>query len=195
MSRLLKGLRVICFLLFNMYCAAHIPPFQSLENTGMNGISFKPCTIKRTREVINLFIELNSSRSIELSKRLLFLLLGSRLSLVCVDTITGKPIGLMFFYFNFEEAKERLVHEAFTGLLPEYRGKGIGTNLRRYALKHFAKVKWIKGVSSRVTVSNAASLYSNIKLGFKERERYFDKNLGVERLYLICDLTQYRNDS
>lgn len=128
-----------------------------------------------------------------LFKRWVLYATGRRLSFALIDDSRNEVVGLGLYYFNARDLRDGTVHVGFTGIAPYLRGRGIGTKLRRHALRHFARTSFIRGVSSRVSLNNPASLVSNINLGFKERERYFDPILEVERVYLVCDLAPYRS--
>jgi RimJ/RimL family protein N-acetyltransferase len=189
LSKLRAGVITVQFLLVNVLLGIRLPRFRTVK---FEGLSFQPCTRARVNDVVKLFTELSMDRSMGIDKRLLLRLLGTRISLVCVDMKSGEVVGMMIFYFRLDESHKHIIHQAFTGLRSSYRGKGLGTTMRRVALNHFASVNWLAGVSSRVSINNKPSLMSNLKLGFMETHRYHDKQMGVERVYLVCDLTPYR---
>jgi len=109
-----------------------------------------------------------------------------------VKSSDGRIIGMGLYYFNKRDIIERTIHEGYTGLKTDYRGLGIGTQARRCALEHFAKFRFLNGVSSKVSLDNLPSLKSNIKLGFEVKEQYWDDNMKKERVYLVCSLDRYR---
>ena len=126
----------------------------------------------------------------------------SRSRNLLIRCLLGKPcmlvvynetiIGFCFHYFNRLDLEEHTIHEGYIGLLPEYRGRGLGRELGKYALNHFADKTKLHGVSSRVSLNNQASLTAHLKLGYKIREKYYDTDMREERVYLTCDLDQYR---
>jgi len=105
----------------------------------------------------------------------------------------GEVFGLGLYYFNKKDILEKTIHEGYVGLKAGYRGMGIGTKARRYALQHFAQFRFLNGVSSRVSLNNLPSLKGNIKLGFEIKERYWDEKMKEERVYLVCSLDKYRS--
>ncbi len=112
-----------------------------------------------------------------------------KLVLVVEEKIEGKDkiFGINFFYLNSRDFREQTIHEGFIGVLPEYEGRGIATQMRKLAIEHFKKAGF-KGISTRISKNNIGSLRSAEKLGFKPIEGYFDSNMGEERYYLICRL-------
>lgn len=153
---------------------------------------FSACSFRTVSSVMDLYEKFHEGKKLGLIKSLLLRLAGEKLCLVVIDQQTHEIVGYSLFYFNARDSKEGTVHEGDTYLLPEYRGQGIGTAQRRHALYHFARCPFLKGVSSRVSLKNHASLKSNENLGFKRIERYFDRSMNEERVYMVCDLAPYR---
>lgn len=183
---------ILFFLGRNLWQAAGIP---TIPNGGTEEVAFVPCTADLSAAVENLYSEFHPGKKLGHAKRCLLKLAGKRLCLVVLDRQSGESVGFSLFYFNRRDVEEATVHEGFTGILPKYQGRGIGSAQRRHALEHFARRPSIKGVSSRVSLNNLPSLRGNLNLGFREKERYFDADMGEERVYLICDLARYREAS
>ncbi len=108
--------------------------------------------------------------------------MAPRLCIVAEDQSAG-IVAFVFFYFNDRDVRERTVHEGFIGVLPEFQGRGIGTTMRRHAVAHFAGAG-LAGMSTRITLSNTASLNPSLKLGFQIVDRYQDSHSAEERAYL-----------
>ncbi len=183
------GVATILFLFRNIHKSISIP---RIKNSRFGDVEFCLCTKDMITSVIQLNTVFHDGNSLALAKRFLIRVLGKRLCLVVKDQKTRKIVGYSLYYFNYRDIKESTVHEGDTGLLPEYRRRGIGTAQRLHALQHFARCPFIQGVSSRVSLNNLASLKSNLNLGFEEKERYYDQTMGEERVYLVCDLAPYR---
>ncbi len=183
------GTAIFLFLFRNILKTISIP---KINYTSYNDVGFYPCTIGMVGPVIRLSAVFHNGIPLAFAKRLLLRILGERLCLVVKDKKTNEIVGYSLYYFNHRDIKESTVHEGDTGLLQEYRGRGIGTAQRLHALQHFARCPFIQGVSSRVSLNNLASLKSNLNLGFEEQERYYDPIMGEERVYLVCDLAPYR---
>lgn len=179
------------FLARNLWMAKDIPVFSKGE---FKDVEFHPCTKELVPYIVKLYKEFHSGKKLDAAKENTLKLVGHKLCLVVKDKKTQRIAGYSLYYFNHRDIKEATVHEGDTALLQEYRGRGIGTAQRLHALRHFARCPFIKGVSSRVSLNNLASLKSNQNLGFREQERYFDKNMGEERAYLVCELSQYRKN-
>lgn len=183
------AIRIIAFIARNCRKAMCIP---TLVRGGIDDVEFLPCTLQFVPHVVNLYSIFHPGLSLGKARCLLLYLLGPKVCIVVRDRQTQKIVGYSLFYFNIHDYKERTIHEGDTGLLSEFRGRGLGTELRRHALYHFARSSFLKGVSSRVSLNNVASLKSNKNLGFKVIEKYFDPCMNEERVYLICDLEPYR---
>ena len=177
------------FLARNIWKTRNIPviPKKSLSQ-----VEFLPCTKDFVPSVAQLYSEFHQGRNLGVAKKSLLKLAGKKLCLVVRDKETGKIVGFSLYYFNSRDLKEKTVHSGFIGLLPEYRGRGIGTERGLHALRHFGRSQSLRGISCRVSLNNTASLKSTNKVGFKEKERYYDPIMGEERVYLVCDLAPYR---
>lgn len=181
--------RLFNFLYRNTASALKIP---KIALSSFVSVNFESCSIDYINSVLSLYIRFHDGKEMDLSKRLVLYLAGEKLCLVVTDEQTREVVGYSLYYFNARDRKEGTIHEGDTYLLPEYRGKGIGTAQRRHALYHFARCPFLKGVSSRVSLNNRASFKSNENLGFKPIERYFDRSMNEERVYMVCDLAPYR---
>lgn len=177
------------FITRNIWEARHIPV---ISKGIYNDVEFCPCTKDFAGLITRLYPEFHQGGGLGAGKRVLLTFVGEKLCLVVRDAKTQKIVGYSLYYLNKRDCQEGTVHEGDTEIVLEYRGRGIGTAQRLHALKHFARCSSIKGVSSRVSLNNLASLKSNLNLGFKELERYFDPVMGEERVYLVCDLSNYR---
>jgi L-amino acid N-acyltransferase YncA len=168
----------------NLYCGIDLNPF-TLASFG--GFAIEPLSTRHLAAVDDLYAALNRGARLGLQKMALLHLLGSRLCLVARRAGSDEVVGMVVYYFNARDRRDGTVHEGYIGLREADRSGGLGTFMRRHALQNFAR-SGLRGVSSRISVSNAASLKSNRKLGFVPVETYFDATMGEERHYLICDL-------
>lgn len=157
----------------------------------MGDFYFCGCRRSLLISVIALYEEINGI-TMGLRQRLVLWLWGNRLCVVTVNKKNRQVVGVGFFYFNKRDFGENTIHEGFIGFLPDYRGRGLGTAQRLYSIEHFAKHLFLEGVSSRISLNNIASLKSNISLGYRPQEKYFDSAMGEDRFYLVCDLNVYR---
>lgn len=133
-----------------------------------------------------------NGRPIPPDKLLLLAFWGEKLSLVVRNDASGAVVGLAYYYFNARDRAEQTIHVGYSGVVQDVRGCGLGTFLRRHALANFA-ASGLGGVSSRISVSNGASLRVNEKLGFVIIETYFDDDRKELRHYMVCNLNEFRN--
>jgi len=180
---------IVLFLIRNLWKAKSMP---IIPKGKAEGVEFLPCTKDLAPCIVRLYPGFHKGTKLGIAKRAMLRLAGRKLCLVVEDAINKRVVGYSLYYFNYRDIREKTVHEGDTGILPEFQGRGIGTAQRLHALRHFARCQFIEGVSSRVSLNNLASLKSNLKLGFKEKERYYDPIMGEERVYLVCDLAPYR---
>lgn len=96
-------------------------------------------------------------------------------------------MGFAFFYFNLDDFKNHRIHLALIAISPYYRGNGYGTQLAKYAWDSFRRVKWLKGISTRYSLNNAASRRIHEAYGFRPVIKYYDERLGEERVYAVVN--------
>jgi RimJ/RimL family protein N-acetyltransferase len=165
---------------------------SSMPNKLSNGIFFRGVRSKQDRQfVYDLYGLFYPEKKLHWSKKVIYWFAGSKLLMTAWDEKESMILGINIYYFNQRDIQEHSIHEGFIGVYPEWQGKRIATNMRRLALSHFS-ANGLDAVSSRVSLSNIASLKSNQNLGFKPVEKYFDEKMNEERYYLKCDLSQYR---
>lgn len=136
------------------------------------------------REALHIYSFFNKDK-IGLIKYIAYIFISEKVVFVAKDMFMNKIIGMELYYFNSQDIRENTIHQGFRGILSAWQGKGIGTSITGHAINHFKNSK-IDGISSRVSLNNLASLRSNMKLGFRPVEEYFDKNMQEKRYYLIC---------
>jgi GNAT superfamily N-acetyltransferase len=155
----------------------------------IDDITFKgylPCNENGMK---NIYLKLNNSK-LTRSQLRLYNRLGNRIMIIASRSGQDgciQEIAMNMFYLNPRDFKESTIHEGFIGVLPEFEGKGIASQMRKVAINHF-KQAGFAGISSRISKSNLASLRSAKKLGFKPVEEYFDDVMNEERYYLVCNL-------
>lgn len=157
---------------------------KKIESTCHEKISIKACSSRYRESAFNLYLLANNARKIGVANYIVWRFLFNKLCFVAVNE-HGVVEGIAFYYFNVRDIKDKTVHQAFTGVSEDSRGKGIATLLRKSAISQFS-TSGIGGISSRVSKNNIPSLKVNLKLGFKPVEEYFDPAMQEERYYLIC---------
>jgi RimJ/RimL family protein N-acetyltransferase len=147
-------------------------------------------SIKELKEALCIYSFYNNKNKIGISYYILYFFVSKKLVFIAKDIFINKIIGVELYYFNRSDIKENTIHQGFRGILPAWQGKGIGTLLTNYAVNHFKNSR-LDGISSRVSLNNLASLRSNLKLGFRPVEEYFDKNTHENRYYLVCSFCRH----
>lgn len=146
------------------------------------------CRYSELKEAEGLYRKLNGRYFSNIQKIILKLFSKKNL-IVTIDKSTNKIIALNFYYLNHRDFIENTIHGGFIGVLPQYEGQGIATNMRKLAKSHFEKVGFT-GISSRISKNNIASLKTAKKVGFIPVEDYFDTVMNEDRYYLICNLKE-----
>jgi GNAT superfamily N-acetyltransferase len=175
------------FVIRNLWCCRHIAAFAP---TSFAGFAIRPLSAGEVDAVDDFYAAMAGGKRLGRARRIMLRMLGCRLCLIARDA-HGRLAGILVFYFNARDKKEGSVHEAYVGLLEAARGQGLGTFMRRHALRHYAQAG-LERVSSRISVNNHISLKANRKLGYESVETYFDSARNAERHYLICKLDRYR---
>jgi RimJ/RimL family protein N-acetyltransferase len=139
----------------------------------------------RLAGALSLYQSLHDGRSLDIPRRWLYRLVGSRLGIVALDA-EGQVVGAAFYSFNPRDLREGRVHSSFSGVLPAHRGRGVATELRRTAILHF-RDNGLAGYSARISSDNLPSLKASYRLGFRVVERYRDPASQEERCFLVCD--------
>lgn len=143
------------------------------------------------RDLSILIGQLNNGIGFTPSRRFLYRLFGDRLVVVAeIETIEGPNlVGVDLYYFNARDIAEQTVHEGFIGTNPSFRGLGVAGKMRALAVDHFSK-NGLNGISTRISLSNEASLKSARMLGFEVAESYTDPTSGEPRFYLVKALNR-----
>lgn len=169
------------FVLRNVFMAIRMP---DLPHINEHVVELGPFRRKDLRGVKHLYASCNRGGGLSFERQLVLWLVGGGLCLT-VKNPSGGLVGVSIFYFNDKDRRDGTVHEGFIGLTSEYQSKGLGTRMRRVALEHF-KSGGLKGVSSRVSLSNVRSLKGNLNIGYVPVEKYYDNVLAEERYYMVC---------
>jgi len=137
-------------------------------------------------EVKQLLVKLNNGVGFS-GRELLYRFFGSRLVLLATvkEDLVEKIIGVNLYYFNFIDIEQRTVHEGFVGVHPNYRGRGVAPLLREQARKHLEQGIVLRGISTRISVKNKASMKVVDSPNAEIFERYWDPITNEARVYLI----------
>lgn len=175
----ITGAQETDFLIRNLLCARRLSTFKDGECGQFRMRAFLPADGGRVGHVYSAL-----SHGVELGRKLrcMLKLVGGRLCVVAEAQGAG-VVGFQLFYFNPRDIKEQTIHEGFIGILPEFQGRRLGKVLREKAIRHFSSAG-LRGISSRVSLSNPASFNMNLSLGFEVIETYLDKDRNEERAYM-----------
>ena len=139
---------------------------------------------------MNILTSIEAFSHIATQNSILYDFMGSKMifatSMHCGTEQEPVLAGINIYYFNDFDAEIGLnaVHEAFIGVLPSQRGKGIATALRQAAFKHFERSKFI-GITTRIKKNNQSSLASALGLGFSVTPKVREHQHPGDELYLF----------
>lgn len=185
-ARKIKALLVTLYLLLKgIFCSLVL---KSVKSTMLDFYEVRGLRLSDLRTFIKAYTVCGGGR-LSLFNKTLYVFSCRKLVLVAVAKPAGvsEIIGIDMFYSNARDFKERTIHEGFVGVSPSVRGRGVATELRKCAIAHFSKNRF-SGISSRISLSNHASLSSAKKLGFLPVEQYFDQETQEDRYYLVRPL-------
>lgn len=165
----------------NVVMAMGMPDLPRIDG---HVVEFVPFCREDLRGVKELFALFNRGSVLSFERQIVLWLVGGSLCLTAKNS-SSELVGVSIFYFNARDRRDGTVHEAFICLSSEYQSKRLGTRMRIVALDHFRN-RGLKGVSSRVSLSNVRSLNGNLNIGYVPVEKYYDKKLAEERYYMIC---------
>lgn len=152
------------------------------------GLIFRGYSDSDADSVSKIYSQLNDGAVFSFVQRCLYKYIGKRCLFVVeqVNEVGLKQIVAMnMYYVNSKDIQENTIHEGFIAVVPQLNGRGIATEMRRMAIQHF-KVAGFSGISTRISLSNTASLNSAKKIGFIPREVYLDPVAGESRYYMVC---------
>jgi len=175
----------IYFLIANLFLSTRLPNIQNKKYQDLYISSLKGFEIFALNRFYIDFTR-NDLPSLQL---IIFFFLGSKLCFA-IRNDQSELIAINLYYFNYQDVIERSIHEGFIAVKQSHQKRGLGTCLRKYAVLHFSTT-YLSYISSRITMTNSASLKSAQKLGFTPVETYVDNQTGESRFYLLCDLRNY----
>lgn len=161
---------------------------SSVIQIDRNSLIFRGCKRSEIKEAEAIYKKI-AGRGFSSFHKVLLYFFSQRFLLITLfeDDQKREIVGLDFYYINYRDFKDKTIHEGYIGVLLGFEGKGIASQMRRVAKEHF-KRSGFKGISSRISIENIASIRSAEKVGFKPVEEYFDVDKKEKRYYLICNL-------
>lgn len=185
LRKLKSILRVGLFLYWNISRAINI---EHISPVSKDGIIYRGVKRNEFTKAEVLYQSFHEGKGFSWDKKIIYRIFSEKMIVVavCEENNSQKFVGINIYYFNRRDVLEGTIHEGFIGVLPNFGGRGIATNLGVLSKQHFS-TNGLKGLSSRVSLDNPASLQSRSKIGYKPVEKYYDSNLGVDRFYLVCE--------
>lgn len=175
------------FLYRNILGSIALNSFSTVQDD-QKDIIYRGYNISDESQISKLLLEL-SGFGFSLEQRWLYRIVGEKMLRVAVSIDDERIVGVEMFYFNKRDIIDGTIHEGFIGVLPDMNNRGIATTMRKISLDDFSHMK-LRGVSSRISDDNLASVRSAKKLGFRIIEEYFDSYVNANRYYLIYNLDE-----
>lgn len=157
--------------------------------------TIRGCKRHELKKVTQFLEEMKSNAISSFYKKIIYFLFSEKIIFLVLEKNKEneiKVVGINLYYINFKDLKNSTVHGGYIGVLPMNQGVGIATKLRWAAKKHFYKVGFW-GISSRISISNRASLKTAEKMGYVVEYKYYDSSMNEERYYLVCKLRNLSN--
>ena len=102
-------------------------------------------------------------------------------------------VGFQLLYFRKNEWRKNIIHEAFIGISPEFRGMGLSTQLRKHTVEHLKRNKKLCGISSQVSRTDTTAIRSARKAGFMVLAETENTGRNSDSVFpLYCDLEKKR---
>ncbi len=149
------------FLIRNLKASHHL---SSMQTTAYNNYLLTGLTKNRINELDQLHRTVRDGRGLNFWRKLFYRYRGTS---VCGTVINKKNqlVGFNYYYFRNNESEEKIIHEAFLGIAPQERGKGIATALQKYTLEQLSRQP-LTGVSGYVEKTNLASIKMLQRVGY-----------------------------
>jgi len=158
------GLR---FLAINLWCTRQVPRADHpIAAPGSDRLAIRTITADDLDRFVDLHAKLRPGKQFSAWRRWLYARAGSKLAWV-VETPAREFVGFNMYYFREGEWLDRVVHEAFIGVVEEFRGRGLANAMRSAAAGHF-RGSGLHGISTSIHRDNAPSWHSAQREGFRE---------------------------
>lgn len=182
MHKIKKAYKAFLFIIKNIH---HFSRSKNISKIIVNDrVIIDGTSRKQLNAVLAIYSNFNKFSLFTIIISIIYFFCSRKVCFFVKDVAKNKIIGCELYYLNERDIVENTVHQGFRGILREWQGKGIGTMLTSHAISHFRECGF-DGISSRVSLNNIPSLKSNMNLGFKPVEKYFDKKMKEEQYYLV----------
>jgi ribosomal protein S18 acetylase RimI-like enzyme len=150
------------FLIRNLQAFRHL---RKLEKKVYNDYVFSSLPKGRIDELDQLHKLTRRGRRLGFWRKILYRLRGESLCSVAINQ-NNKLVGYIIYYFREAEIPKGIIHEAFAGIAPEERAKGLATELTKYSFNQLTNQNLV-GISGYVDKKNLASLKMIQKIGYE----------------------------
>lgn len=139
-------------------------PLSSMQKTAFNSYTFVGLPRDRINELDKLHRLVRESRGLNFWRKTFYKNQGSKVCGVVINE-HDQLVGFNYYYFRESELLDNIIHEAFLGVSPNERGKGLATALQRYTLDQLSTQPLI-GVSGNVEKANLPSIKMLQRVGY-----------------------------
>lgn len=150
------------FLIRNLKASRHL---KKLEKKVHNDYVFTRLPKERIDELDQLHQLTRRGRRLGFWRKTLYRLRGESLCAVAINQ-SDKLVGYIIYYFREAEIPKGIIHEAFAGIAPEERSKGLATDLTKYSFNQLTNQNLV-GISGFVEKKNLASLKMIRNVGYE----------------------------
>lgn len=138
---------------------------EKMQSSSLNNYILAGLSKDRIYELDQLHQLIRDGRDLNFWRKFLYRYRGNKLCAIAINQ-KNQLAGFIYFYFREEEISKNIIHEAFVGVAPQERGKGIATALQKYSLTHLSH-QHLEGVSGYVEKNNIASVIVHQRVGYE----------------------------
>lgn len=139
-------------------------PLAPMQKTDFNNYKFIGLPRDRINELDELHRLVRDGRGLNFWRKSFYKNQGAKVCGVVLND-NDQLVGFNYYYFRENELGDNIIHEAFLGISPNERGKGIATALQKYTLDQLSKQPLI-GVSGNVEKANLPSIKMLQRVGY-----------------------------
>lgn len=151
------------FVAVNLWCTRTIPAGPVIHPA--NDLMLRTITAADSGRFAAIHADLRPGKHLSAWRKWLYRRAGSKLAWV-LETAAPRFVGFNMYYFREGEWTRGIVHEAFIGVVAEYRGRRLADTMREAAAARFAAAG-VFGISTRIHADNLPSLRSAERQGFR----------------------------
>jgi|GEM_PF-2581725 len=149
------------FLVRNIRASRTLYPMQ---DSAFSNYQFAGLSTHQVGEMDALHKLVREGRGLSFWRKTYFKHCGEKVCSVVLSE-DGRMVGFNFYYFRKFEVNEGIIHEAFLGISPQERGKGLATALQTYTINQMSRNN-LRGISGNVLKANGASVKMLLRTGF-----------------------------